>query len=389
MAARRPGETRRAPRPRGGQSVFGPCGVARDGCSPPTRGSVGHLLPHTPRHSVLPAHAGVSRRCLSPHSRGASAPRPRGGQSATSYLTHLATACSPPTRGSVVAACLRIVEEQVLPAHAGVSRCRQAASRSCRCAPRPRGGQSRRGEAGDGTYVCSPPTRGSVDSGPHAAAVESVLPAHAGVSRSAVIELVRGCGAPRPRGGQSERRNRIGSRLRCSPPTRGSVGGGGGPVAVALVLPAHAGVSRGSPARARDRFCAPRPRGGQSRVGSLRRTRARCSPPTRGSVGACATGQASPRVLPAHAGVSRLPERPSRRRSGAPRPRGGQSFAQSLSGKLPQCSPPTRGSVVRAPPTVRVENVLPAHAGVRRIFDGVDQHDLSAPRPRGGQSMVR
>ena len=277
-----------APRTRGGQSAFSEIDViGLSGlCSPHTRGSVGSSIVWMTCRSVLPAHAGVSRRTATPVLWADCAPRTRGGQSADSCRPSKLTWCSPHTRGSVVVGLRRAGRHDVLPAHAGVSRSAASAPRRCSGAPRTRGGQSVWAGNGTAEISCSPHTRGSV-------------------SRHNDFALsVRRC-APRTRGGQSTLALPAGGGTRCSPHTRGSVVRRVVHHRQQPVLPAHAGVSRPVSDSHTALLGAPRTRGGQSRRIVLHPRGVVCSPHTRGSVDGFHQRFRSLYVLPAHAGVSR------------------------------------------------------------------------------------
>ena len=151
------------------------------------------------------------------------------------------------------------------------------------------------------------------------------LPAHAGVSRSGSVLKAAAQAAPRPRGGQSAGEGVHRDRDGRSPPTRGSVVDTSDEPYPSVPLPAHAGVSRNLPQRARCARPAPRPRGGQSSLSPTNSLRSDRSPPTRGSVATYLNGHAVPAPLPAHAGVSRPRVHTLATSGSAPRPRGGQS----------------------------------------------------------------
>ena len=376
-----------APRPRGGQSDLSDWIGEDPNRSPPTRGSVVMAGQCLLVRGPLPAHAGVS------HQR-------------TRSTTPSVTA-SRPTRGSVVVNPHLLAVGPPLPAHAGVSRALTNSALAPTAAPRPRGGQSPPRLADERNRFRSPPTRGSVGNMRPVKLPGFPLPAHAGVSRQPrqryygahAAPRPRGVSraltvdndlfepAPRPRGGQSIHTESFPGSHDRSPPTRGSVVCFHDDADDVGPLPAHAGVSR------RRRRSTP--------------TAVSRSPPTRGSVVAVNRCRPSMRPLPAHAGVSRSFPQPLDVVLAAPRPRGGQSVTDSVYVCRPDRSPPTRGSVghrrrpvghvdplpahagsVDTPTeTVRVNVPLPAHAGVSRRFIATWKHLLSAPRPRGGQSV--
>ena len=91
-----------APRPRGGQSSQRARYVSTQPRSPPTRGSVDRAAPRCDAAAPHPAHAGVSRNTRTTTGTHQPAPRPRGGQSMFGGVWRVVSGRSPPTRGSVV-----------------------------------------------------------------------------------------------------------------------------------------------------------------------------------------------------------------------------------------------------------------------------------------------
>ena len=134
---------------------------------------------------------------------------------------------------------------------------------------------------------------------------------------------------------------------------------------------------------------APRPRGGQSIVDSSGPRACGRSPPTRGSVEDHVRLLLLQGPLPAHAGVSRLGEIFVQVLVTAPRPRGGQSVEHLVALSVLGRSPPTRGSVGLASADSEPRLPLPAHAGVSRRSVEMRRCGQTAPRPRGGQSVRR
>ena len=213
--------------------------------------------------------------------------------------------------------------------------------------------------------LCSPHTRGSVGAPVHRGRDVRVLPAHAGVSRFLVCTPPGRSSAPRTRGGQSMGFPRLWGFQECSPHTRGSVDTEDPALRCVEVLPAHAGVSRlPSVLWLASHECSPHTRGSVVRSCLFAgSTRYPCSPHTRGS-------------------VVRSSRQPDTR---APRTRGGQSTSDArLLGD--RCSPHTRGSVAAGRGSRVCGVVLPAHAGVSRTSPTGRSGRGRAPRTRGGQS---
>ena len=318
------------------------------------------------------------------------APRTRGGQSFSEVPVGSTEWCSPHTRGSVGDPGWTRVGHQVLPAHAGVSRL-SAPSAGATCgAPRTRGGQSRPPPNYTRAAQCSPHTRGSVGTSSTSPTPSAVLPAHAGVSRPRRAPGGRSAGAPRTRGGQSQPPRCLLPPRRCSPHTRGSVGRPSRIRGAALVLPAHAGVSRRTSPSSRRAASAPRTRGGQSLAALVLLCDELCSPHTRGSVVVRMERGAQQVVLPAHAGVSRPADVVSARPPRAPRTRGGQSPSAGAASATISCSPHTRGSVGTVDDNGRYGSVLPAHAGVSRRGRGCTSvtANVCSPHTRGSVGGV-
>ncbi len=232
--------------------------------SPPTRGSSLDRHLRDPHRMVLPAHAGVIPWSPARTPGGRRPPRSRGGHPVFTDAQREPGASSPPTRGSSPLGQAQQPGGVVLPAHAGVIRCFRERSRGTPSPPRPRGGHPAMSQDWARTSPSSPLTRGSSGRGVPGPVQAAVLPAHAGVIR-----------AP------------------------------GGQRVEAAVLPVHAGVIRRRCPTGRRRRSPPRPGGGHPNPAGRRCVPTSSSPLTRGSPGA--PGAAAPRVavLPAHAGVIR------------------------------------------------------------------------------------
>ncbi len=169
-----------------------------------------------------------------------------------------------------------------------------------------------------------------------------------------------------------------------SPRTRGSSGNGfPGPVTDGVV-PAHAGVLRSSSAASRSASCRPRARGGPPYLGLLRIPWDGSSPRTRGSSHRHLPRADRRRVVPAHAGVLRgsrwPPTAPGRR----PRAREGPPDNLATRMTTAQSSPRTRGSSEVRVHVVLVVQVVPAHAGVLPRTGRWSRRRRRRPRARGG-----
>ncbi len=154
--------TRRSgPRRRGGGSPWEAYADAPDLWSPPTRGWFAWRTLLEESGAVVPADAGVVRTYGSSKPLGHCGPRRRGGGSAAPGLPGRSVPWSPPTRGWFVVALVGVRAVGVVPANAGVVRCRGGPGAAVAGGPRRRGGGSnvRRAVLTCGGW--SAPTRGS------------------------------------------------------------------------------------------------------------------------------------------------------------------------------------------------------------------------------------
>ena len=332
------------PRPRGGAAAGGAPAHRRRGLSPPTRGSLRGQRDLILESGSIPAHAGEPSQMISRPAAPAVYPRPRGGASDVRRLLISVSGLSPPTRGSPLRCRDGGVVHGSIPAHAGEPARTSSRPATSDCGlspptrgshlghPRPRGGAfdhriAHAGEPEGRAWVgLSPPTRGSpirAQGGKHRRRAGSI-PAHAGepvTSCSASAMPIRGLSPP-TRGSHREPRW---PERRSIPPTRSSAIG-----------------------------VYPRPRGGaRARDHVTRAVHQRVYRPR---------GGAFDGSIPAHAGEPRCQSGGSRGRAIRP----GRPTRGSL-------SPPTRGSRVRRPRSVRgVQGSIPASP--------VEVY----PRPRGG-----
>ncbi len=213
---------------------------AREACSPYARGWSDRPADRPDRVPVLPVCAGVVRRASCCASWSSRAPRMRGGGPKPVPVGPGSGQCSPYARGWSAVVVQHHPSAGVLPAYAGVVRCRRSGHSAPYCAPRIHGVVRRRHQlpvlggvllayagvvprpraAVSTPAACSPHTRGwsPVDVG--AGNVEVVLPVYAGVVRSSSCPSRRGLCAPRTCGGGSMMEGRPASTP-CVPCRRG------------------------------------------------------------------------------------------------------------------------------------------------------------------------
>ena len=132
----------------------------------------------------------------------------------------------------------------LIPAHAGKTLLRLSRSRAARAHPRSRGENDRRTYPELARVGSSPLTRGKRGHGRHVLGCSGLIPAHAGKTPEAAIP--RSCqGAhPRSRGENPERAQIAPKRHGSSPLTRGKPGKHTSALPRTRLIPAHAGKTR-------------------------------------------------------------------------------------------------------------------------------------------------
>ena len=231
--------------------------------------------------------------------------------------------CSPRTRGWSLLLYCGLRWEELLPAHAGMVRSAGTGRRRAPPAPRARGDGPQLGDLSDEALVCSPRTRGW-------------SPPTCGPANTSQA-------APRARGDGPRRRSGRRRAGYCSPRTRGwshderwhEKRGG--------LLPAHAGMVLSVSVSSGWTRSAPRARGDGPRTMTLRSVTGRCSPRTRGWSPAQQRAGRLADLLPAHAGMVPDPVRAATQPTPAPRARGDGPGSYALRVATFSCSPRTRG----------------------------------------------
>ena len=281
--------------------------------SPRRRGSSVLRLRDGGAGLVLPAQAGVFRGPTSARATRGGPPRAGGGLPYSGLWGAREAESSPRRRGSSAVRDRRVELDRVLPAQAGVFRRRSPRRRGGGRPPRAGGGLPPRRDLGDLTELSSPRRRGSSDAPRDLRDRPAVLPAQAGVFRSAAPAGTSLGRPPRAGGGLPAGLDSSPASRVSSPRRRGSSEAHRRRRAAPEVLPAQAGVFR-SPGRWRTRSRRPPRAGGGAALSSPRRR------------GSSRRGPSRPHradVLPAQAGVFRPCRRPRRSAPGPPRAGGG------------------------------------------------------------------
>ena len=216
-----------------------------------------------------------------------------------------------------------------------------------------------------------------------------VVPAHAGVFRGTGTAPCTGTSRPRARGGVPTSVPSGSSRSPSSPRTRGCSTGQSPWVGSMLVVPAHAGVFptvTGTIVREPGR---PRARGGVPRWNGKTYWTVKSSPRTRGCSLVGVTIPDLQLVVPAHAGVFPRPGHPPGAYDGRPRARGGVPSSARTAAAMHTSSPRTRGCSDGFVCPVIHPGVVPAHAGVFLRLWRDAGCTRRRPRARGGVPRCR
>ena len=275
-------------------------------CSPRTRGW-SHADPNRHRSPpLLPAHAGMVPSWSGASRAPSSAPRARGDGPHPAERSAVDLPCSPRTRGWSRPRRRADDPRPLLPAHAGMVPRPPGRRWQALSAPRARGdGPGGVGEAAARDH-CSPRTRGWSQEQVGRLIETQLLPAHAGMVPRAAGTAAAARTAPRARGDGPAAIRRIVHEPTCSPRTRGWSRGAGTQGAEPGLLPAHAGMVPVLAAARPERQAAPRARGDGPTITCRSPGMRFCSPRTRGWSPGDSRRRPGRPLLPAHAGMVRV-----------------------------------------------------------------------------------
>ena len=271
---------------------------------------------------------------------------------------------SPRERGSSAVRVDLGQPRRVVPARAGVIRTARVGPWPSRSRPRASGGHPASSAWRMRAVASSPRERGSSSARRTQASSYRVVPARAGVIPWACSAPPTPRSRPRASGGHPLRGDveRLGGS--SSPRERGSSLRPPPDVARTLGVPARAGVIRSSSPSGRSSRSRPRASGGHPDLRSRHRRARGSSPRERGSSGADFLGDGGPWVVPARAGVIRRTRRSSGAEGGRPRASGGHPCSTCSTPTNLRSSPRERGSSGVVDPRRAGRGVVPARAGV-------------------------
>ena len=331
------------PRSRGENRGHRRGGAVSTGSSPLTRGKLEHELSDAVAVGLIPAHAGKNAKSVDLRSGS------RGS--------------SPLTRGKLRAILEQGLLERLIPAHAGKTDAGISTTPSRGAHPRSRGENSQAEEMMRPRTGSSPLTRGKRRLFPASCGAARLIPAHAGKTSAQPSTRRPQAAHPRSRG-----ENDVGQHFSVpfrgsSPLTRGKRPRGRHMRCRDRLIPAHAGKTASMSASAFAITAHPRSRGENSSQLILVMSPRGSSPLTRGKPSACGPTHVKLRLIPAHAGKTKMGRTTLLAVWAHPRSRGentGDEYAMSAAAGS---SPLTRGKLAADCAARRQIRLIPAHAG--------------------------
>ena len=312
---------------------------------------------------LTPAHAGKTNARRGMKYRGAAHPRSRGENQSRVRRHTPPPGSSPLTRGKQSEGTGAFTHHGLIPAHAGKTLSIVSLFYKVKAHPRSRGENPANARAASSTSGSSPLTRGKLSGG-------------------VGCELQSGA-HPRSRGENSWWSSAGRSRWGSSPLTRGKLAGHDLVVALAGLIPAHAGKTWLLSVVSTRPRAHPRSRGENSRRRPAAVSTRGSSPLTRGKplIELTITSQCG--LIPAHAGKTAIGLPTFTTRRAHPRSRGENHFHAVNNHAGQGSSPLTRGKRGRCPSVRRVQRLIPAHAGKTSKRPPPSSSNGAHPRSRG------
>ncbi len=357
------------------------------GSSPLTRGKPRTRRPDVAARRLIPAHAGKTTRSLPGFLRRWAHPRSRGENGSTSRCGSATAGSSPLTRGKLGDGCGGGDASGLIPAHAGKTSASVRRGRPPRAHPRSRG--ENQGQAVDcvGELGSSPLTRGKHGEDARCQGQGGLIPAHAGKTPGWYAPSDTRPAHPRSRGENPTVWETSLARHGSSPLTRGKPPGSGGGHIVPGLIPAHAGKTSSVRCPIWRRGAHPRSRGENSAFFGGEVGDVGSSPLTRGKRSSAKARRAIRRLIPAHAGKTAPLNLPWGPTGAHPRSRGENALMGMIYAPEDGSSPLTRGKrCVNSGYSVPLR-LIPAHAGKTRVQDV--EHAVAGAHPRSrGENLV-
>ena len=278
---------------------------------------------------------------------------------------------------------------RLIPAHAGKTGHLHRREIVDAAHPRSRGENTPPQDEDDCYTGSSPLTRGKRGLGTPGRRHRRLIPAHAGKTCLRGSAVGPRPAHPRSRGENRDMGGTVPPRPGSSPLTRGKPPDGSRATANRRLIPAHAGKTRPGRPRRGWRGAHPRSRGENRRRGRELFRLAGSSPLTRGKRRTCQLFPFGCRLIPAHAGKTRMRPRSRAVRRAHPRSRGENGLLHGLDEEGAGSSPLTRGKPDQDPEPVGHVGLIPAHAGKTARAPVISSAQAAHPRSRGENTPRR
>ena len=289
----------------------------------------------------------------------------------------------PAWAGKLDAAHRQLGGDGPIPTHAGKTAVVPIRRCGRRAHPRSRGENTMVRTEASAEFGSSPLTRGKRRHMPAPIRHRGLIPAHAGKTVQAATSEQIDAAHPRSRG---ENHRLLPAQLGSSgssPLTRGEPPPSRRYQAVPRLIPAHAGKTFGCSCLNSSYAAHPRSRGENGKKSFKKLPAIGSSPLTRGKRRAPAHRQLERRLIPAHAGKTRVVTQSWISTKAHPRSRGENDPVRGRRRVLPGSSPLTRGKLFKSDDFTNGKGLIPAHAGKTRKSLPASQLQAAHPRSRG------
>ena len=290
---------------------------------------------------------------------------------------------SPHTRGAQLRLVMPYYNQRIIPAYAG-STCisRRLGARKWDH-PRIRGEHySHECELPD-NHGSSPHTRGAPAPTTWCGKPSGIIPAYAGSTRSSTVSGRPSQDHPRIRGEHFALASHVMGSPGSSPHTRGAPRSRAAKAPLARIIPAYAGSTRASAMNRRCWADHPRIRGEHSATTIRWKKEPGSSPHTRGARPGIPSHKLGVRIIPAYAGSTESPSRPTSSAWDHPRIRGEHTHPSSTVKTRVGSSPHTRGAPGRRLRRRPDSGIIPAYAGSTAPWSASATAKTDHPRIRG------
>ena len=292
------------------------------GSSPLTRGKQHRLLHIPAEERLIPAHAGKTDALADSQAVWMAHPRSRGENTRRATDDLRERGSSPLTRGKLPGRAGDDSGARLIPAHAGKTVFLRSQEGNRRAHPRSRGENSATARAMSYTRGSSPLTRGKHLEISTFGGLFGLIPAHAGKTPSREPHHADTRAHPRSRGENTEAHRASRPPTGSSPLTRGKLPGARARFWQWGLIPAHAGKTGRRASADQSKAAHPRSRGENYGVEIELSQGYGSSPLTRGKPKLAAVRVRERRLIPAHAGKTRVVVRRAGQVGAHPRSRG-------------------------------------------------------------------